>query len=180
MWQASSRITLTKTSKVGERNWGYEKIRHQLQIYTPPLDHCTSLKPEAASSGSVSVPAHTGCTRAHTLIYLCCRFECLPLPREMGANEIYARMSGNSFFWGKEHAIHLREKSASHSRHMSQTTQSHRSTAGRQNQWWMLTVTLSLNIPRYHWVLCSVIVLFNLILALQPMLHALVYCVSLF
>lgn len=101
MWQASSRITLTKTSKVGERNWGYEKIRHQLQIYTPPLDHCTSLKPEAASSGSVSVPAHTGCTRAHTLIYLCCRFECLPPPREMGANEIYARMSGNSFFWGK-------------------------------------------------------------------------------
>lgn len=40
-----------------------KKMRRQLQIYTPPLDHCTSLKPEAASSGSVSVPAHTGCTR---------------------------------------------------------------------------------------------------------------------
>lgn len=53
--------------------WGEErrlqkkkKRRRQLQIYTSPLDHCTSLKPEAASSGSVSVPAHTGCTRPPT------------------------------------------------------------------------------------------------------------------
>lgn len=49
-------------------------------------------------------------------------------------------------FWGKEHAIRLREKSTSRSRLMSQTTQRHRSTAGWQNRWWMFTFTLALNI----------------------------------
>lgn len=70
MWQAGSRITLMKTSEVGQRNWGYEKMRHQLQIYAPPLDHCTSLKPEGGSSGSVSIPAHTGRTRPPTCWFI--------------------------------------------------------------------------------------------------------------
>lgn len=70
----------------------------------------------------------------HMLIYLHCRSEYLPPPREMGADEIYACMSGNSFFGEKEHAIHLREKSASRSRLMSQTTQHHQSTEGRLNR----------------------------------------------
>lgn len=181
MWQAGSRITLTKTSEVGQRNWGYEKMRRQLQIYAPPLDHCTSLKPEAASSGSVSVPAHTGCTRPPTRWFISAVvLNVFPRPARWELMRFTHVCQEIHFLGEKEHAIHLREKNASHSRLMSQTTQRHRSTAGRQNQWWMLTVTLSLNIPRYHWVLCSVIVLFNLILALQPLLHALVCCVSLF
>lgn len=59
-----------------------KKMRCHLQIYTPPLAHCTSLKPEAACSGFISVPAHTGCIRPHMLIYLSCLSERLFPPRE--------------------------------------------------------------------------------------------------
>lgn len=66
-------------------------MRCQLQIYTPPLAHCTSLKPEAACSGFISVPAHTGYIGPHALIYLSCLSERLFPPRERwGADEIYA------------------------------------------------------------------------------------------
>jgi len=57
-------------------------MRCQLQIYTPPLAHCTSLKPEAACSGFISVPAHTAYVGPHTLIYLSCLSERLFPPRE--------------------------------------------------------------------------------------------------
>lgn len=68
-------------SKVGEE-LSLLRMRCQLQIYTPPLAHCTSLKPEAACSGFISVPAHTGYIGPHTLIYLCCLSERLFPPRE--------------------------------------------------------------------------------------------------
>ncbi|CAB1416477.1 unnamed protein product [Pleuronectes platessa] len=42
------------------------RMRCQLQIYTPPPAHCTSLNPEAACSGFISVPAHTGYIRGPT------------------------------------------------------------------------------------------------------------------
>lgn len=92
------------------------------------------------------------------------------------------------FFW-RRGSCNSSEKSDSRSCLVSQTTQRHRSAAGWQNQWWMFTFTLSLNIPRYcrHsfcWMLRSVIVLFNLIWALQALLEALlralVCCVLMF
>lgn len=73
------------------------KMRCQMQIYTPTLAHCTSLKPETDSSGFVSVPAHTGYIRPHMMIYLSCLSERLSPPREMGADEIFACMRGNLF-----------------------------------------------------------------------------------
>lgn len=59
-----------------------QRMRCQLQIYTPPLAHCTSLKPEAACSGFISVPAHTGYIGPHTLIYFSCLSKRLFPPRE--------------------------------------------------------------------------------------------------
>lgn len=67
-----------------------------------------------ASAGSLHIIKARGCFQwlrlcpsphrlhqaPHTLIYLRCHSECLPPPGEMGADEIYACMSGNSFFWG--------------------------------------------------------------------------------
>lgn len=57
-------------------------MRCQVQIYTPTLAHCTSLKPEAACSGFISVPAHTGYIPPHMLIYLSCLSERLFPQRE--------------------------------------------------------------------------------------------------
>lgn len=74
-------------SEVGEelRLW---RMRCQLQIYTPPLAHCTSLKPEAARSGFISVPAHTGCSRApHTDLSQLSFGTAFPAKREMEADE---------------------------------------------------------------------------------------------
>lgn len=49
-----------------------QRMRCYPQIYTPPPAQCTSLKPEAAWSGFISVPAHTGNAGPHTLIYFSC------------------------------------------------------------------------------------------------------------
>lgn len=182
-----SNVTGGLPNNSDEDLWGWAKELRLRKNETPVADL-------RASSGSLHIIKARGWFQwlrlhpsphwlhqaPHMLIYLRCHSECLPPPREMGADKIYACMSGNSFWGEKEHAIYLRERRASRSSLMSQTTQRHRSTAGRQNRWWMLTVTLSLNIPPYHWVLCFVIVPFNLILALQPLLHALLCCVSLF
>lgn len=185
-WHSNVTAGLPNNSDEDLRGWA-EELRLR-KNETPAADL-------RASAGSLHIIKARGCFQwlrlrpsphrlhqaPHTLIYLRCRSKCLPPPGEMGADEIYACMSGNSFFWGGGKNVQFiwGEKSASRCRLMSQTTQRHRSTSGRHNRWWMLTVTLSLNIPRYRWVLCSVIVLFNLISALQPRLHALICCLSL-
>lgn len=67
------------------------RTRCQLQIYTPPLAHCTSLKPEAACSGFISVPAHTGGIGGapHTDLSLAVFVSafCLCREREQGGSE---------------------------------------------------------------------------------------------
>lgn len=68
-----------------------------------------------ASTGSLHIIKARGCFQwlrlrpsphrlhqaPHMLIYLRCRSECLSPPGEMGADEIYACMSGNSFLGEK-------------------------------------------------------------------------------
>lgn len=59
-WRCAE-VSLTGTSQASGRILGpQQRMRCQLHIFTPPLAHCTSLKPEAACSGFISVPAHTG------------------------------------------------------------------------------------------------------------------------
>lgn len=90
-------------------------MRCQLQIYTPPLAHCTSLKPEAACSGFISVPAHTGCVGPHTLIYLSCLCETSfaaerEKERERDGSTQDLRMYEMKFILGRRHETPLTEK----------------------------------------------------------------------
>lgn len=90
-------------SEVGEE-LRLRRMRCQLQIYTPPLAHCTSLKPEATSSGFISVPAHTGYIGPHTLIYLSCLSERLFPPRERWGLTRFTHVYEMKFILGRAHA----------------------------------------------------------------------------
>ena len=96
-------------SEVGEE-LRLQRMRCQLQIYTPPLAHCTSLKPEAARRGSISVPAHTGYIGPPTLIYLSCLSERLFPPRERWGPTRFTHVYEMKFILGKAHALPLTEK----------------------------------------------------------------------
>lgn len=54
-------VSLTGTSQASGRILGPRQERGaSCGFFTPPLAHCTSLKPEAGCSGFISVPTHTG------------------------------------------------------------------------------------------------------------------------
>lgn len=139
--------------------WGEEwrqqkkkKRRRQLQIYTPPLDHCTSLKPEAASSGSVSVPAHTGCTRPPTRWFISAVvLNVFPRPERWELMR-FTHVCREIHFWGEKNMQFVWRKRAplANVSCLKPHSQRHCSTAGWRDQWWMFTFTLSLNIPQYH------------------------------
>lgn len=124
-----------------------QRMRCQLQIYTPPLAHCTSLKSEAACSGSISVPAHTGYIRApHTDLSQLSFWTAFPAKREMGADEIYACIwdkinfgKSTCFLWQKKNLFCF----LSLSHHVCDTHHQH---FHSENQWWMITCTMPLEI----------------------------------
>lgn len=84
-------------------------MRCQLQIYSPPLAQCTSLKPEAACSGFIFVPAHTGYNGPHTLIYLSCLSKRLFPPRERWGLTRFTHVYEMKFILARAHAFSDRD-----------------------------------------------------------------------
>ena len=79
----------------------YHPFSYFSYCYTKTQVHRGNFDRDGGWGGIISVPAHTGYIRPHTLIYLSC-LSSMPFPtqREMGADEIYTCMRWYSF-WEK-------------------------------------------------------------------------------